>query len=76
VTKSVVVSGVTFEQKCFVNDAMKLLMETKKLCTTAVEPLINRVDAAKQYGIGKVRRQGRLAMCFSGAMSLFSFPTL
>ena len=33
---------------------MQVLKETKQLCASAVEPLVNSVDAVKQYGIDKV----------------------
>jgi len=33
---------------------VQVLKETKQLCSSAVEPLVNRVDAVKQYGVDKV----------------------
>lgn len=33
---------------------MQVLKETKQLCASAVEPLVNSVDAMKQYGVDKV----------------------
>lgn len=32
----------------------EVLKETKQLCTSAVEPLVNSVDAVKQYSVNKV----------------------
>jgi len=40
---------------CSLRDAcVQVLKETKQLCSSAVEPLVNRVDAVKQYGVDKV----------------------
>jgi len=33
---------------------VQVLKETKQLCASAVEPLVNGVDAMKQYGVDKV----------------------
>lgn len=33
---------------------VQVLKETKQLCSSAVEPLVNSVDSVKQYGVDKV----------------------
>jgi len=33
---------------------VQVLKETRQLCSSAVEPLVNSVDAVKQFGVDKV----------------------